>query len=374
MLGRGWRIGSVRGVEIRVDPSWTLVAILITYSLWLRFANQARFPGLGQTPALVLAVLTALLFFGSVLAHELAHAAMSKARGIPVHGITLFMFGGATHASMEARGPADEFLATVVGPGTSFALGGLFLAAHAFGRALVGDPVSAMFGYLAWVNIALAVFNLVPGFPLDGGRLLRSALWKLTGSLSRATRLAARVGQVIGLLVAAYGIRLIIFREAFDGLWLVVIGWFVFQAASGALADATRRGFLESTTVSQVMSKPPPTIPGGLPVAVAVDQFLRGHEGEAFPVVDDGRIVGLMSLASARGAKPDQPAREAAIGMEGTIEATPHETMAAIGERLREAGAGTVLVVDEGRLVGVVERADVSAYLTSDAARDSSRR
>src|SRR5919198_1745034 len=207
MLREGWRMGRVGSVEIRVDPSWTVIALLITVNLALEFSDRARFPDVsGSGTALGLAVLATVLIFGSVLAHELAHAGMSLLRGIPVSGITLFLFGGATQARVESKGPLDEFLVTVVGPATSALLGGLFLLGHAYARQRLNHPAGAILGYLALVNLVMAVFNMLPGFPLDGGRLLRSALWRATGNLHRATMIAAAVGQGVGAAIAAGGV------------------------------------------------------------------------------------------------------------------------------------------------------------------------
>src|SRR6266508_2444488 len=170
MFGTSWRVGRIAGIEVRVDSSWVVIALLITYSLYLRFSLV--YPSLSTGGAVGIAILAAVLFFGSVLGHELAHALVSQARGIRVQDITLFLFGGATRARVESRGPGDEFIIAVVGPLTSALLAVLFGIIDVFGRDALGRPLAGAFGYLAWVNLLLAGFNLVPGFPLDGGRLL----------------------------------------------------------------------------------------------------------------------------------------------------------------------------------------------------------
>ena len=352
-----------------MDPSWTVIAVLVTFNMWLFFSDPARFIGLSTGAALALAALSAALFFGSILVHELAHAGVSIARGIPVSGITLWMFGGATHAKAESRGPADEFLVTVVGPGTSLALGALFLAAHSFGRDATGQPVSAMFGYLAFINFSLGVFNLLPGFPLDGGRLLRSALWRVTGSLSRATEIAARVGQAIGGLIIAFALVLAARGGGLQAVWAALIGWFLFRAASATLSEGRGRKLLESVTARQIMAAPPPTIDADLPISKARERYLDGHEGEAFPVVQDSRVIGFVSLKTAARAAPDQAVRSAMVGTAGTFEAAPDDRMDAVSARISEHPGGTVLVVEEGRLVGVIEPEDISRYLKAGRAR-----
>jgi Zn-dependent protease/predicted transcriptional regulator len=363
MLSGGWRIGSIGGVEIRVDPSWGIIAVLFTFNFWLFYSERGRFPGLGSTGAGALAVLTAALFFGSVLGHELAHAGMSKVRGIPVSGITLFLFGGATHAKVDAKGPIDEFLITVVGPLTSAVIGGFFFLVHSLGPHTLTRPFSSMFGYLSFVNLILAVFNLLPGFPLDGGRLLRSGLWRAMG-LQRATYVAARVGQLVGLLIIAAGIGFAMWTgDALSFLWPAFIGWFLFRAASSSLVEGDRRRLLESTTARQVMNAPPPSIPANLQIAVAMERYLIGHEGEAFPVIEGGHVVGFVSPRTARAIPLDRQVREAMVEGRGVIEARPDESMDEVTERLGRQQGETVLVLDRGELVGVIEPQDLSRFL-----------
>ena len=366
MAGRGWHLGTIGGVPIRLDPSVVVIAALVTFYLW---SNFARLP-LTPTAAGTLAALSAAMFFLSILAHELAHAAMSRIRGIPVAGITLYLFGGATQTRMDSRGPLDEFLITVVGPATSAVLGGTFLALHGYGSNLAGTGLSLVFGYLAYINLALAVFNLLPGFPLDGGRLLRSGLWRATGNLGRATRLAARIGQGIGIAIAVAGLFVTATRGDLLALWPAFVGWFLFQSATATLVEADRRRVLEATTAAEAMSAPPPAIDPDLPLATAVKRYLVGHEGEAFPVVDAGRVLGFVSLRTARGVPRDRTVRDAMADPRAVIEARADEPMQAVAERLAERRVETALVFDDGRLVGVIEPEDLRRlYRRSDLRR-----
>ncbi len=229
MFGTSWRVGRIAGIEVRVDSSWVVVALLITYSMYLRASTL--YPELSGGGAVVLGIGATVLFFGSVLVHELAHALVSQARGIRVQDITLFLFGGATRAKVESRGPGDEFLIALVGPLTSGLLAALFGIVAGFGSDVLSRPLAGTFGYLAWTNLLLAAFNLVPGFPLDGGRLLRSAIWKATGSLARATRVASVAGQGVGWLLVAAGVAWLLAGDLAGGIWFAFIGWFLVQAA-----------------------------------------------------------------------------------------------------------------------------------------------
>ena len=367
----GWRIGRIGGVEVRAEPSLALLGILVTYNLWIFFSNTATLqffafrihsvdPPLASAPAFGLALATTALFLISILAHELGHAAAFRARGIPVRGITLFMFGGYTTGSREAERPADEFLFAAVGPAVTGGLGALFLALHVATGSAGLHALRAMFGYLALLNLFMGAFNLLPGLPLDGGRVLMAILWRVTGQRSRATRLSARAGQVVAGLIAAAGIADVASTGDIGGVWPLLIGWMLFSSSTAALVQADRRRALESTTAGQVMSPPPPTLAADLPIGTAVERFLSGREGEAFPVMDDGRVIGFISLRMARGAPPDRPVRDAMVGTDAVAMAGPAERMADVADRIQDGQAQTVLVMDGGRLVGVIEREDLS--------------
>jgi Zn-dependent protease len=364
-MRRGWRIGRIGGVDIRIDPSLLVIVLLITFSLWEQLS--ARFPPPSQTVAVILAISTAVLFFLSVLAHELAHAGVARLRQIPVAGITLFLFGGATEAKMEGRGPGDEFLVTVVGPLMSLLVGGAFLLARAAAPLPSGSALDDMLRALGEANLALGVFNLVPGFPLDGGRVLRSVIWWRTGSLRRATRVAGRSGQLVGGALVVVGLAWLILRSDFKYAWFALVGWFLFQAATQAVLDSDRRLLMERTTAGDVMAPPPPTVDADLPLGSALERYLRGHDHEAFPVIGGGRVVGFVSLATADGVPPDRPVREGMTDPSAAVEAAPGDTLDVVVDRLSAHRGQVVLVMDDGRLVGVIEPDDLDRYVRHSA-------
>jgi Zn-dependent protease len=294
VFGNSWRVGRIAGVEIRIDASWAIIAALVTYSLYLRFTFV--YDRLEGAAAVALAVGAALAFFASVLIHEMAHAVVAKRNRIPVRGITLFLFGGATHAKVEARGPGAEFRIAVVGPLTSLALAGAFWGVGVAAEGLVADPVAAAFRYLGFVNLLLAIFNLVPGFPLDGGRVLRAAVWRATGNLGRATRVAAVAGQTVGYLLIAGGLLLVFARQLGSGIWFAAIGWFLAQAARMSEEQVQTRRMLEGVEAEDVMAAELLRIPAELTLEEAVDRFFLRYDHSAFPVEDDGRTVGLLSI------------------------------------------------------------------------------
>jgi Zn-dependent protease len=214
----------VGGVDIRVDGSWLVIAALVTWSFWAKFHSIA------------MAVVAAVLFFGSVLAHEMAHALEARHRGIEVRSITLYLFGGATEMASEVRRPGDEFAVTAVGPWTSLVLGCAFglIAFAADRKGGSASGVGQVAVLLAWVNIVLAFFNLLPGAPLDGGRILDSVVWRVTGDRARARRISTSAGRILGSALIILGIAMSLFLSdgLYQGVWLALIGWFLMQAAT----------------------------------------------------------------------------------------------------------------------------------------------
>ena len=365
MFGGAWRLGRIAGVEIRIDSSWIFIALLITYSLYLRFSEA--FPELGVAPGVALGVGFGLLFFASVLAHEMAHAVEARARRIPVRGITLFMFGGATHAKVESRGPWDEFLISVVGPISSVVLGGAFFLLGTLGRDLLGPPVSGGFRYLAFVNVALAVFNLLPGFPLDGGRVLRSLMWRASGSLVRATRVASVVGQVVAYLMIAAGIFFVFVGGLVSGIWLAFIGWFLAQAARSSIHQLEVQRLLESVEVKDVMDPDLVRIPPSLTVRQAVDEYFTRSVRSVFPVPEDGETRGLLTLrAVKRLPKRHWDTRRVEevmepLGEQCTVDVSAR--MEGVVEKLQEGRLNRCLVVRDGEVVGIITTRDIARWL-----------
>jgi Zn-dependent protease/predicted transcriptional regulator len=365
LMGGGWRVGRIAGVEIRIDQSWALIALLVTYSLYVQFTETYR--ELTTGAAVGLAIGAALLFFGSVLTHEMAHALMSLRRKIPVRGITLFIFGGATHAKVESRGPADEFLISVVGPLTSLGLGAIFAGVALAGRPLLPDPVTGAFGYLGFVNIVLAVFNLLPGFPLDGGRVLRSAVWRITNSLSRATRIASIAGQAMGYLLVTVGVILLIQGHLGQAIWLAFIGWFLTQAARSSYEELQVRRILEGVEAEDVMARDLVAIPADITLAEAVDRHFMRYDHGGFPVEDQGQTVGFISLRGVRKVPREEwgsrTVRESMGDLDDQVTVSPNMRMDRVLAKLQDGEINRVLVVEDGDVIGIITPTDVARWL-----------
>ena len=238
-MGSSFRIGRVFGIPIEINASWGVIFLLLTFVLAQAFGDsQLRWP---VAQRWIVAMAMTILFFMSVLTHELSHSVLARRQGIPVHGITLFIFGGVSRLSREPEGPWKEFVIAVIGPVSSLLLAAIFGGAwYALGS---GDStLEVMLFLLAWSNLSLGVFNILPGYPLDGGRVLRAAIWAITGSHQRATRVAARAGQAIGAIAVLLGISIGVMIEPVNGVWIAIVGGFLFSLATGSLRDERSRG------------------------------------------------------------------------------------------------------------------------------------
>jgi Zn-dependent protease len=298
-MGRGsFYVGSIAGVRIALHPSWLVIAFLVTYSLAVS-SLPSQFTGWAPIVYWLVAGTIASFFFLSVLAHELSHALVARRFGITVRDITLFIFGGAASLEGDATTPRAEALIAAAGPLTSLVLGGVLLGIDA----LVAQPqLSAVFGWLGFINVTLGIFNLIPGFPMDGGRILRALVWKLRGDQFAATRAAATVGRIFGYGLIAFGVFLAFQpRGLFSGIWLALIGWFLSTIAESAVAQVTRERSLRGVKVRDVMDAEPPSVEPNETVAHLVRERLMRGEHRSFLVRhDDGGLAGIVTLSDVR--------------------------------------------------------------------------
>lgn len=363
MFGRSYRIATLRGIPVQVDASWIWIAVLVTYSLWLRFADAG--PSVGAAEALGYAVLTAVLFFGGVFLHEAAHAFTARVQDIEVFGITLVVFGGFTSTRSDQRGPGPAFLIAAAGPAVSLAIGAISWTA---GRALAGSMplLGDALEYVGWVNVLMAAFNVLPGLPLDGGRMLETAVWKMGGSRERGTRVAALSGMAVGGLLIAGAAWEAARGEVVGALWFGVIGVFIFQGARSARDGARTAATLRGAAVRDVMSPPPVSIASSLSLSEALDRHLRGRTEQAFPVVEDGVVIGMVSLTSASpiGAiDPLRPVRDATVPISEFLVVAPEDALDGVAMQL--ASRGAALVVSGGLAVGTITGGDVVRWIES---------
>lgn len=366
MMG-SFSIGRWFGFPIRIDYSWFVVLALVVWT-FSRFEFPHRLPGQPESVYWLMGVAGAVLFFLSVLLHELAHSSVARARGIPVEGITLFIFGGVAQMRMEARRPVDEFLLTVVGPLSSIALAAVFyggaVAVDFFGWA---PPLGTVASFLALLNGVLAVFNLVPAFPLDGGRIFRSVAWQITGSLEKATRWSTRLGRGFGWLLLALGLLTALQGGLLAGMWAALLGWFITNAATASWRHFAIRRVLAGVKVGQVMTRDPVWVDPGIRVEELAEAYFLRRPYSAYPVLQDGRAVGLVSLEDVERLDPEEraAARVADVMREAdeVPTAAPDDSLDEVIARLEPAAEGRVLVIEEGRLAGVLTLRDIGRWV-----------
>lgn len=375
MLTGAWRIGSIRGIDIRIHSSWLIIALLVGWSFWARFTSVY---GYATGPAIAVAVVASLLFFASVLAHELAHSLEALHRGVQVGGITLFLFGGVTETRFDVKRPRDEFALTAIGPFTSFVLAALFGIAAAYATPLGLNLVADVAGLLGWINLMLGAFNLLPGAPLDGGRILRSIVWWGTGDRGKAVRVAAGSGQVIGVLFVVGGLFLVfvVTGGAIDGVWFAFIGWFLVVAARQEVAQHELQQILEGRTLAGFLDRLPPALPADATAADVADELRRSPE-DNIPITDQGETIGIVRLDDVarvpRDRRPDVPVRHLLRPVTSLPRVTVHEALVDVLDRFR--GDEDVLAVfRDGEFAGLVSRRRVLRALQRDQELDHERR
>jgi Zn-dependent protease len=354
-----YSLGRIAGVRIGVNWSVLLLLALLMWTLATGIFPSTN-EGLGDDTYFAMAVVASLAFFGSILLHELGHAVQALRDGMTIDGITLWVFGGVARFTGMFPSAGAEFRIAVAGPLVSLGLGGAFLGAAAVPG--LPEPVDAVCAWLGFINIALLVFNLLPALPLDGGRMLRAALWQWKGDLHAATRLAAGAGRVIAIALIGLGILMFIFQGAFSGAWLAVIGWFLLQAAG---AEARMLGQpARAVLVGDMIVRDPVTVPADLPLDRFVERIVWDHRREAYPVIDGDRVVGVLELprlaAVARDAWAATRVADLMTPLDRVPELTEDQDLGQAVATLRAAGTSHGLVLDGPRLVGLLSLADVA--------------
>jgi Zn-dependent protease/CBS domain-containing protein len=341
-----------------------IILVLLSWSLAVGWF-PTLYPGWTRATYWLVGIIAALLLFVSVLAHELAHSLVARARGLPVTSITLFIFGGVSNLEREPTSAGSEFQVAVVGPLTSLLIGGI---CWAVGMLLPrGTPVRAVLVYLGITNVLLGAFNLIPGFPLDGGRVLRSIIWAATGSLRRATRWAAGVGEVIAYLFILWGVVQFFSGSTLGGIWIVFIGWFLLHAARTANDQATLQAMFRGVPVDRVMQPNPVTIDPSASVERLVRDAMLPQGLRAVPVVEDDRLVGLVTLHNVRHVARERwettPVREAMVPLDRLRVVSPAQSLNDVLPQMTRWDVNQVPVVQDGRLVGLLTRDAIMRFV-----------
>ena len=351
------------GFEVRIDVSWLIVALLISWSL-AQSVFPSRFEGLSTAAYWAMGVIGAIGLFSSIIVHEFSHAWVARRLGLPMKGITLFIFGGVAEMESEPASARVEFLMAIAGPLASLFLGGLLYALTRLGLHLAWpQAVLGVLSYLWTINLILAAFNLIPAFPLDGGRILRSALWAISGRLSWATGISSMVGSGFGLALIFLGVYSFIRGDLIGGIWLFLIGSFLRSAAQGSYQRLIAQQVLEGREVREFMQDRPIAVPYYISVHQLVEDYVYKHHFRMFPVVQDELLVGLVTTRQVKEIPREEwdqrTVRE--VTVECSDENTVHPNACATDalELMQRTGAGRLLVAEGRRLAGIITLKDL---------------
>jgi len=373
-MGANIRLGRILGIPLNLNYSWFAIFAIVTVSLGA-FYFPDRY---NWSTALnwVIAFITSFLFFASVVAHELVHSVISTRMGVPVKGINLFIFGGVSQISAEPTSARNEFIMAGAGPASSIVLGGIFTGL-AVGFRHVSEPVYALTYWLAIINFSLGVFNMVPGFPLDGGRVFRSALWGATGDFRRATHIAARTGQGVGYAMIFSGIIMIFVGFWPSGIWLALIGWFLENAASGSYRASLLKDILAPYKAADVMTQDCSLVPPQLSVQELVDEYILRANRRCLVVADNGHVLGIVTLHDVQSAPrhtwPETRVEQVMTPLEKLHAALPTDSALAVMERMDEEDINQMPVVEAGEVKGMIGRDSLIRFVRTHAELYSSR-
>ncbi len=362
------RLGHIAGIRIGVN--WT---VLVIFSLILIGLSTVQFPALYEDLDVVAAwaagTIAAITFFASLLAHELAHAIVARRNGLEVDGIVLWLFGGVAKLKGDAPDPQADLRIAGVGPLVSLVLGvGFGALAFLLAGLGVGGITIGILGWLALINVVLAIFNLIPAAPLDGGRILRAILWQIRGDRTSAAVTAAKAGRIFGFVLVGLGLAQVVFLPGLGGLWMVLIGWFVTAAAGAEEQQARVQDALGGLRVRDLMTPDPVTVRPDVTVASILDDYVLRNRFSSFPVVDDDdRPVGLITLNRIRALDPEQRAAtyvgDVACDRDEVALTGPDESLTSVLPRLSSCEDGRAIVVQDGRVIGILSPTDISRML-----------
>jgi len=362
MNGRNLKIATIFGIPIKVNASWILIFLLVSWTLAVGYF-PSDYPGLGKSTYWLMGIISALLLFVSILIHELSHSYVVLKYNIPMHGITLFIFGGAAEMTEEPRNPRQEFTIAIAGLIASFILGIFFLFLFFMTKIYYPNPAFlGIFKYLAIINFILIGFNILPGFPLDGGRILRAVLWHIKGNLREATRIASNVGSTFGGILIFFGLLNALFGNFISGLWFIFIGFFLMNAARMSYQQLIARQLLEGIPVSKVMSTDVKSVPSHISVEDLVNDHFFKCFYHGFPVVDEGKLVGMVTIQDVKKV-PREKWKETKVSeiMKTDIDkliVAPEEDAIRALSIMSKYKVGRLPVLDKGKLVGIIARRD----------------
>ncbi|PTN31547.1 site-2 protease family protein [Desulfonatronum sp. SC1] len=368
MFGKSFKLFEAFGFEFKVDPSWIVIAVLVTWSLAVGFFPHVL-EGLEPLDYWKLALVGAFGLFFSVLFHEFWHSWVARKFGVEVRGITLFIFGGVAEMSQEPKTPQSEFWIAIAGPLASLFLALSFYLVYDSGiRFGMGEALNSVFMYLALVNLILAIFNLIPAFPMDGGRILRAALWKFKKDQLWATRIATNFGMTFGLVLIGLGLLNVLTGNLVGGLWYSLIGFFIRFAARNSYRHMAVKQALAGERVRTLM-KPPLTVTGSITLQELVEDYVYRHHHKFYPVRDQHGVQGCITTRQvgevAREKWPTTQVREVMNRCSLINTVGPEEDVVDVLQKMNAAGLSRMMVMEGQSLVGIISLKDILGYLTA---------
>ncbi|MDI6853713.1 MAG: site-2 protease family protein [Deltaproteobacteria bacterium] len=363
---RGITLFKIGGIRLSLDISWFIIFALVLLALSAGYFPR-HFPGREPQTYWLAGFVATFLFFASVVIHELSHSFMAIRSGIDIPEITLFVFGGVSRITQEPQDPVTELKIAVVGPLASFALAVFFWVLKALSRGFEPSMLVAVFGYLAWINLALGIFNLMPGFPLDGGRIFRAIWWWKSGSLTRATKIATDIGKGFAVALMILGALQIFAGALIGGLWLVFIGMFLRGMSAQGYEEVVIRKALEGVRVEEVMVREVVTVPADLSVAELVNDYFLQYTYRGFPVVGNGRVLGVVSLAAVK----DVPREDQQTTRVDRIMTPKSDRMVVSADlsladalvKMSKEGVEQLLVMEQDRLLGIITKTGLLRFV-----------
>lgn len=375
MFGKGFNLFRLMGFQVRVDLSWIFIAVLIAWSLSTGFF-PFYYGGLETGTYWVMGVVGAIGLFISVIVHEFSHSLVARRFGMPMKGITLFIFGGMAEMTDEPTSAKAEFMMAIAGPLSSIAIAGIFYALASAGRGSAPGPIVGVVEYIAFINAMLAAFNTIPAFPLDGGRVLRSILWSIRRNLRWATRVSSFIGSAFGILILLLGVLQFLRGNFLGGMWWFLIGMFLNNAARASYQQLLTRNALQGETVRTFMKRDPVTVPPSITLDTLVEEYVYRYHHKMFPVVSDSdQIDGCVTTSEIKGV-PREEWKSRRVhdivkpcSLDNTIDAESDAIQAL--SLMNRTGSSRLLVVQGGRLEGVVSLKDMLKFLSLKVELDS---
>lgn len=368
MFGKQARLFKLMGFEVRVDLSWIIIAVLIAWSLSTGFF-PSRFLNYSTRTYWIMGFFGAIGLFVSIVAHEFSHSLVARKYGIPIRGITLFIFGGVAEMTEEPRTPAAEFMMAIMGP-----IASILIALVCYGVYVVGMkagwpyPVTGVMYYLSMINGILAAFNMLPAFPLDGGRVLRSILWYVKGNLKWATRVSSRIGSFFGLFLIFLGVFDVITGNFISGMWSFLIGWFLKRAAEASYQQLITKKALEGETLSRFMSVNPVTVSPSVTIQQLLEDYVYKHHFKLFPVVENDRLIGCVSTRQVKNIPreewPYKTVGDIAYSCNADNTIGPDADVSAALSLMLKNNSSRLMVVEQGHLLGIVSLKDLMEFLS----------